>query len=48
MIAIGYQGTNDSLPEKFKIKNTKPRERKPISQIAFYRRLGARFTSDDK
>jgi hypothetical protein len=35
MIAIGYQGTNDSLPEKLKIKNTKPRQRKPLSQIAF-------------
>ena len=35
MIAIGYQGTNDILPEKLKIKNTKPRERKPLSQIAF-------------
>ena len=35
MIAIGYQGTNDSLPEKFKVKNTKPRERKHLSQIAF-------------
>jgi hypothetical protein len=35
MIAIGYQGTNDSLPEKLKIKSTKPRQRKPLSQIAF-------------
>jgi nitroreductase len=35
MIAIGYQGTNDSLPEKYKFKNKKPRERKPLSQIAF-------------
>lgn len=40
MIAIGYQGTNDSLPEKFKVKNTKPRERKPLSQIAFLEDLG--------
>jgi len=35
MIAIGYQGTSDSLPEKLKIQNTKPRERKPLSQIAY-------------
>ncbi len=35
IIAIGYQGTNDILPEKFQIKNTKHRERKPLSQIAF-------------
>lgn len=35
MIAVGYQGTNDSLPEKFKVKNTKPRERKHLSEIAF-------------
>jgi nitroreductase len=40
MIAIGYQGTNDSLPEKFKVKNTKPRERKHLSQIAFLEDLG--------
>lgn len=40
MIAIGYQGTNDILPEKFKVKNTKPRERKPLSQIAFLEDLG--------
>ena len=35
MIAVGYQGANDSLPEKLRIKNTKPRDRKPVSQIAF-------------
>jgi nitroreductase len=40
MIAIGYQGTNDSLPEKFKVKNTKPRERKHLSQIAFLEEMG--------
>ena len=40
MIAVGYQGTNDSLPEKFKVKNTKPRERKHLSQIAFLEDLG--------
>lgn len=40
MIAVGYQGTNDGLPEKFKVKNTKPRERKHLSQIAFLEDLG--------
>jgi nitroreductase len=40
MIAVGYQGTNDSLPEKFKVKNTKPRERKHLSQIAFLEEMG--------
>lgn len=40
MIAVGYQGTNDSLPEKFKVKNTKPRERKHLSEIAFLEDLG--------
>jgi nitroreductase len=40
MIAVGYQGTNESLPEKFKVKNTKPRERKHLSQIAFLEDLG--------
>ena len=40
MIAVGYQGTNDSLPEKFKVKNTKPRERKHLSEIAFLEDIG--------
>jgi nitroreductase len=40
MIAVGYQGTNESLPEKFKVKNTKPRERKHLSEIAFLEDLG--------
>ena len=40
MIAVGYQGTNDGLPEKFKVKNTKPRERKHLSEIAFLEDLG--------
>jgi nitroreductase len=40
MIAVGYQGTNDSLPDKFKVKNKKPRERKHLSQIAFLEDLG--------
>jgi hypothetical protein len=50
MIAIGYQGTNDSLPEKLKIKNTKPRERKPISKIAFLEDLehGLKLTTDQE
>jgi hypothetical protein len=40
IIAIGYQGTNDNLPEKFQIKITKHRERKPLSQMAFLEDLG--------
>jgi nitroreductase len=40
MIAIGYQDTHDVLPEKIKEKAHKPRERKPLSEIAFWEELG--------
>lgn len=39
MIAIGYQGNNDILPEKYRLKAHSPRERKPLSQIAFFEEL---------
>ncbi len=40
MIAIGYQDTHDVLPEKYKEKAYLPRERKPLSQIAFLEEFG--------
>ena len=40
MIAIGYQDTHDLLPEKYKEKYLLPRERKPLSEIAFLEELG--------
>ena len=35
MIAIGYQGENEILPDRYREKSYLPRERKPLSQIAF-------------
>ena len=35
MIAIGYQGENEILPDRYREKAYLPRERKPLSQIAF-------------
>jgi len=40
MIAIGYQGENDILPERYREKAHLPRERKPLSQIAFLEEIG--------
>lgn len=39
MIAIGYQGNNDTLPEKYRLKANFPRERKPLSEIVFFEEL---------
>lgn len=39
MIAIGYQGTYDVLPESLVKKASIPRERKSLSEIAFLEEL---------
>jgi hypothetical protein len=40
MIAIGYQDTHNILPEKLVEKAFTPRQRKPLSEIAFLEELG--------
>lgn len=40
MIAIGYQDSHEILPERFKEKADLPRERKPLSEIAFLEYIG--------
>ena len=40
MIAIGYQDSHEILPERFKDKINSPRERKPLSEIAFLEEIG--------
>ncbi|HET8793756.1 MAG TPA: nitroreductase family protein [Nitrososphaeraceae archaeon] len=40
MIAIGYQDSHDILPERYREKAFSPRERKPLSEIAFFEQLG--------
>ena len=40
MIAIGYQDSHEILPERFKGKINSPRERKPLSEIAFLEEIG--------
>ena len=40
MIAIGYQDSHEILPERFKEKADLPRERKPLSEIAFLEKIG--------
>jgi nitroreductase len=40
MIALGYQDTYRVLPERLRQKAFKPRERKPLSEIAFIERIG--------
>jgi nitroreductase len=40
MIAIGYQDTHELLPKKYKEKSLMPRERKPLSEIAFIEKIG--------
>jgi nitroreductase len=44
MIAIGYQDTHELLPEKYKEKSLTPRERKPLSEIAFIEKIGNGIT----
>ena len=39
MIAIGYQDDHKVLPEKLKEKSSLPRQRKPLSEIAFLEEL---------
>jgi hypothetical protein len=43
MIAIGYQGTHDVLPESLVKKASMPRERKSLSEIAFLEELNNSF-----
>jgi nitroreductase len=40
MIAIGYQDSHKILPERYREKPDSPRERKPLSEIAFLEELG--------
>lgn len=40
MIAIGYQDVHQVLPESLRKKAHLPRERKPLSEIAFLEELG--------
>lgn len=40
MIAIGYQDSHDILPERYREKAFSPRERKSLSEIAFFEKLG--------
>ena len=40
MIAIGYQDTYHVLPDRLKQKAFTPRERKPLSEIAFIEKMG--------
>ena len=40
MIAIGYQDSHEILPERYREKANSPRERKPLSEIAFIEELG--------
>jgi nitroreductase len=40
MIAIGYQDSHKILPERYREKANSPRERKPLSEIAFLEELG--------
>jgi nitroreductase len=40
MIAIGYQDSHEILPERYREKAHSPRERKPLSEIAFLEELG--------
>lgn len=40
MISIGYQDTNDLLPDKYKEKSVLSRERKPLSEIVFLEEIG--------
>jgi nitroreductase len=41
MIAIGYQDSHKILPERYREKANSPRERKPLSEIAFIEELGS-------
>ncbi|MFB5599987.1 MAG: nitroreductase family protein [Nitrososphaeraceae archaeon] len=40
MIAIGYQDSHKILPDRYREKPDSPRERKPLSEIAFLEELG--------
>lgn len=48
MIAIGYQETHHVLPERLIQKATMPRERKPLSEIAFDEELGNGISANIK
>lgn len=43
MISIGYQDTYDILPESLVKKASMPRERRPLSEIAFLEELNNRI-----
>ncbi len=40
MIAIGYQGPHNVLPNRYKEKAFMPRERKPLSEFVFFEEIG--------
>jgi hypothetical protein len=40
MIVIGYQDSHEILLERYREKTFSPRERKPLSEIAFLEELG--------
>src|SRR5215210_2680878 len=40
MIAIGYQDIHDVLPERLREKAFTPRQRKPLSEIAYIEKMG--------
>jgi hypothetical protein len=48
MMAIGYQDTHHILPEKLIQKAFIPRQRKPLSEIAFVEELGSANIKDNK
>ena len=48
MIAIGYQDTHHILPEKLIQKAFTPRQRKPLSEIAFVEELGNGISANIK
>jgi hypothetical protein len=35
MMAVGYYGDHDSLPEKYRLREETPRKRKPQSEFVF-------------
>ena len=44
MIAIGYPGAPDTLPEPLAEREVAPRERKPLASIVFGARWGESYT----
>ena len=48
MMAIGYQDTHHILPERLIQKAFTPRQRKPLSEIAFVEELGNGISANIK